>query len=759
MFNSSRRTFLILALVPMLAIAVLSAMVAADSRRDVAEHALRANANLANTVEENIRRTLDFYDRSLQGILEEVSDPATMALPPEVRQRVVFDKAVAVPGVSSLAVTDAQGRIILASDPSFTRGMSVAQRSYFRRHRDQSGLGLDISEPFIALLDRQPIVVLSRRVDRRDGSFGGIVAVAIHVRYFHDLFNAVNLGKDGRITLLLSNGTVLSRFPLDESVIGQARDGSPIFGRHLRGDNHFVARSDVDGRSRFYLFKDFEKYPLVISVAQATDVVYADWRKRTWLLGVITLSLMAASTVLAWLLLRELDMRHRTAQQLRTAEHDLRTILDGLPSMVAYWDKRLLIRFANSRYLETFPTAADEVGDHLPGLQKGQRLVGANAPYFERALRGERQEFETPVVDARGRTRHLLVSFVPDMNGGVMDGVFVQATDISERKAAEDRLFEEKERIRVTLASIGDAVISTDREGRVSYLNPAAEALSGWTLGEAVGRPVAEVVPLREGEGDDGTRERHPVEQALRQQEVIGPSPSAGLVNRWQSRFDIEDTAAPIHDRDGRVLGAVMVLRDVTQARAMVQRMAHLAQYDALTGLPNRVLLMDRAAQAVARANREGTGFAVMYLDLDGFKDINDSLGHDVGDAVLVQFAQRMSTALRQSDTLCRQGGDEFVVLAPMVPDAESAHALAAKLVRLAAQPFTVAGCELQVTTSLGIALFPEDGNRYDTLARHADAAMYTAKRAGKNQLRFYTGEIGALADRQFELNHRPPAA
>jgi diguanylate cyclase (GGDEF)-like protein len=183
-------------------------------------------------------------------------------------------------------------------------------------------------------------------------------------------------------------------------------------------------------------------------------------------------------------------------------------------------------------------------------------------------------------------------------------------------------------------------------------------------------------------------------------------------------------------------------------------RLAHLAQYDALTGLPNRVLLFDRAQQAIARARREKTLLALLYLDLDGFKDINDSLGHDAGDAVLVQFAGRMTTALRSSDTLSRQGGDEFVVLAPLVPDRAAAEVLATKLVELAGEPFHVGGHVLRVTTSLGVALFPEDGDSFDLLSRHADAAMYSAKRAGKNRLRFYTQQIGRDAELRF-AEHR----
>ncbi|WPB55062.1 diguanylate cyclase domain-containing protein [Xylophilus sp. GOD-11R] len=753
MFSSPRRTFALLALVPIISIAALFGMLVLDGRQDLTRNMRQSNANLANTVEENIRRVLDFYDRSILGVLEEVAKPEVMALPSDIRQRVIFDKAVSVNGVSTMLVADANGQVVMTSSQApGASAIAIADRPYFIHHRDNLDPGLYISEPIISRLDNQAVIVLSRRISLPDRSFGGVVVLQLKIRSLDELFNAVNLGDGGRITLLREDGVVLSRFPADKETAGQSLATSPILARFKAGENNFEAKSVVDGVDRFYVFKAFDRYPLIITVAQATELPYAGWRQRTFGEGLITLTLMIGCTALAWLFLRELEARQQTAYRLRNAERDLRTILDGLPSMVAYWDKHLLIRFANSLYMKTLGADTTDNGEPVGGLIEGQRLVGINAPYFERALAGERQEFETPLTDGEGRRRYLLVSFVPDVEDGVVQGVFVQATDISDRKAAESRLLEEKERIRVTLASIGDAVVSTDSEGRVTYLNPVAEIMSGYTPEEAIGREVGEVFPLHDGDSPEPVR--NPVAQALAEQRIVTPSQSASLVNRRQLRFDIEDTAAPIHDRDGRTLGAVMVLRDVTAARAMVLRLAHLAQYDALTSLPNRVLLFDRAQQAVARARREKTTLALMYLDLDGFKDINDSLGHDAGDAVLVQFSARMSAALRSSDTLSRQGGDEFVVLAPMVADVGGAEILATKLVELAAEPFLVGEHALRVTTSLGIALFPQDGDTFDLLARHADAAMYSAKRAGKNQYCFYSPDIARHTEQRF-AEHR----
>jgi len=182
------------------------------------------------------------------------------------------------------------------------------------------------------------------------------------------------------------------------------------------------------------------------------------------------------------------------------------------------------------------------------------------------------------------------------------------------------------------------------------------------------------------------------------------------------------------------------VLRDVTDAVAMAERMVHLAQYDALTDLPNRVLLQDRARQALIHAQRDQTSLAVMYIDLDGFKQVNDTLGHDVGDELLVQIAQRLTGAVRASDTVCRQGGDEFVVLLPGIDAAEQVCHVARKIEAACSVPYVLNGRVLSVGLSGGIALFPQHGDNFKALSRHADAAMYAAKQAGRRQFRLYAG-------------------
>jgi diguanylate cyclase (GGDEF)-like protein/PAS domain S-box-containing protein len=282
------------------------------------------------------------------------------------------------------------------------------------------------------------------------------------------------------------------------------------------------------------------------------------------------------------------------------------------------------------------------------------------------------------------------------------------------------------ERAQDTLDSIGDAVVSTDVAGNVTYLNAVAEAMTGWSCAEACGRPLQEVVRIV----DADTREpaRDPLALAMRQDAAVGLSANCLLIRRDGHECAIEDTATPIHDRHGRLTGAVIVFHDVGVARAMSLRMSRLAQHDALTGLPNRLLLHDRLDQAIAAAHRRGSALAVLFMDLDRFKRINDSLGHTAGDQVLQSVARRLVGGVRRSDTVCRHGGDEFVVLLSEVACAADATFSADKLQAEVAAPHHVGGQDLHVTASVGIGVYPADGMDAETLLRKADLALLQAK-------------------------------
>jgi diguanylate cyclase (GGDEF)-like protein/PAS domain S-box-containing protein len=320
-----------------------------------------------------------------------------------------------------------------------------------------------------------------------------------------------------------------------------------------------------------------------------------------------------------------------------------------------------------------------------------------------------------------------------------------------ERSAYAEALFLEKERAQVTLNSIGDAVISSDTAGRVTYLNAVAESMTGWSCQEAYGRPLQEV--LRIIDGDSREPALNPLAMAMLHNKSVGLSANCVLIRRDGYESAIEDTAAPIRDRRGQVTGAVIVFHDVGAARAMSLRMSYLAQHDFLTELPNRMLLNDRLTQAIASAQRHRTSLAVLFLDVDRFKHVNDSLGHAIGDQLLQSIAQRLAACVRRSDTVSRQGGDEFVILLAEVAHAQDAALTADKILAAVGRPHRIGHKDLHVTVSVGIAVYPDDGADAETLLRNADAALLQAKGQGRSKHQFFVPDVKVRARAAVERN------
>jgi len=316
--------------------------------------------------------------------------------------------------------------------------------------------------------------------------------------------------------------------------------------------------------------------------------------------------------------------------------------------------------------------------------------------------------------------------------------------NIIQRKLIELAYYKEKERAEIALNSISDAVICTDISGNVDYLNIAAENMTGWLREDAHGRAAGEVFRIINGL----TREAasSPVDLVLQTDEPMALHADSVLIRRDGKETPIEDSASPIHDGDGRLTGVVIVFHDVSAAKAMTMKMAHLAHHDFLTDLPNRVLLNDRITQAIALAKRNSTQLAVLFLDLDNFKLINDTLGHTSGDKLLQSVAQRLRDCVRSSDTVSRLGGDEFVILLSGGKYGKDAALTTDKILAKVARTHSVDKRKLQITISIGISVYPDDGQDADTLIRNADSAMYTAKEKGRDNYQFYGNNLNISA-------------
>nr|WP_256434964.1 EAL domain-containing protein [Deinococcus sp. JMULE3] len=458
----------------------------------------------------------------------------------------------------------------------------------------------------------------------------------------------------------------------------------------------------------------------------------------------------------------QLDVTERVQArlELQQTRADLQAILDNLPATIGYWDREERNRFSNAAYRKVFGRTPEQIGRMTMRDLLGEELYAQNADAIQAALAGRGSVFERDILTPDG-ARYMQATYIPDVREGQVQGFYALGTDITARRAAELALLDAQEAYRVTLDGITDAVLRVDPAGRVTFQNTAALDTFGDLLGGALG-----LLDLPDADG------QRLVTRALQSGEVQRtPADRAALLDLPGGPREVAVTVSPLRGADGRVTGAVMVVRDVTESRALTRQMSHLAQHDALTDLPNRVLLLDRVRQATAYYQRQESGFALMFLDLDHFKDINDTLGHSTGDELLRQVAGRLRGLLRAADTVSRLGGDEFVLLLTDLRSAQDAQQVAAKILAGMQGPFTVEGQVLNVTFSAGLALYPEDGTTVEDLMRHADAAMYRAKRDGRNRYHFFSGEVragllarqqlvsdlrAALDHAQFRLHYQP---
>jgi diguanylate cyclase (GGDEF)-like protein/PAS domain S-box-containing protein len=348
------------------------------------------------------------------------------------------------------------------------------------------------------------------------------------------------------------------------------------------------------------------------------------------------------------------------------------------------------------------------------------------------------REAECQLVRRDGSTITVLINArVIRGDGQAISGYEGTITDITVRKRAELQLYEEKEKAQVTLQSIGDAVITTDADGRVEYLNPVAEELTGWASSEALGRPGAEVFQVV----SETTRQPvdGPITRCLREGRLVEVAEPSLLINRRGQEISVQDSAAPIRDRSGRLIGVVMVFHDVSQERRLQRALSYQATHDALTGLINRREFEQRITEAVhSMRNDPEARHVVLYLDLDQFKVVNDTCGHQAGDLLLKQITSVLQTRIRTSDTLARLGGDEFGVLL-LDCSLEMAQQIAEDL-RQSIRDFRFSWPDrvMNVGVSIGLAEMRGDSETLSTIMSAADVACYSAKESGRNRVHTY---------------------
>jgi diguanylate cyclase (GGDEF)-like protein/PAS domain S-box-containing protein len=465
-----------------------------------------------------------------------------------------------------------------------------------------------------------------------------------------------------------------------------------------------------------------------------------------WLVGTLTLS-------------RARALRLAEQATAMRATEDLREQLDFIQQLIETVPQPIFFKAADGRYLgvnkawETFfgiprnQFIGKTVFELYPNDQElARRHHARDQELFNRP---GSQSYEAAIVAADGRVHHTIYNKATfNRADGAVAGLIGTITDVSELKIAEAALREGEARFRDLTELSSDWYWEQDAEFRFTHVSSKirefiadADALIGRTRWEL---------------GLSGVSE----EQWLTHRSTLAEH--RPFVDFQYERPDaagggmrvMSITGRPIFDEEGRFKGYRGTGRDITDAKRVEERIRHMAHHDALTDLPNRVLLYDRVGQLLARARRGGQMLAVLFIDLDRFKNVNDSLGHQVGDRLLQLVAERLRACVRESDTVARLGGDEFVVVVPDLAQPADAAGVAQKLLESLAQPFRIDSHDLHITPSVGICAYPDDGEDVETLMRNADTAMYHAKEMGRNNYQFFTAGMNAAAQHRLALEN-----
>jgi diguanylate cyclase (GGDEF)-like protein/PAS domain S-box-containing protein len=404
----------------------------------------------------------------------------------------------------------------------------------------------------------------------------------------------------------------------------------------------------------------------------------------------------------------------------------LRLVADSVPAQIAYYEpQNLSCVFANKSYAESNGFTVDTIIGKTVREIAGEEAWRLIEPQVQRVLEGERAEYTRPMTLPGGEQRIVEVNLIPHFGGQrQLLGAFVLIHDITRHRLAEQVIREGEERMRKFAAATTEGIFF-HKDGALTDVNDALLAITGHAREELIGRGTLELVaPQWQQAAAEHLREgrEEPYETEVVHKD--GFHVPVELVGR-------------ILQLEGKDYGLVVV-RDIAARKHAEARIQYLAHHDMLTGLPNRAYLTERLVTILALARRHGTLVAVMSIDLDNFKAVNETLGHRTGDALLREVAARIKEVLREADMVSRLGGDEFLVILADFATREDAGKVADKLLQVISAPVAVEGRRLQANASIGISVFPQDGDSGEDLIRHADAAMYGAKERGRGQCRFY---------------------
>jgi len=702
--------------------------------------AIQNSTNLAGALEEHLSRSLSEIDRILvivRTLYER--DKNKFDLAAWLRSsRVLNDEDL------KISIVDNGGDARLSGDKATARNAGEIARDI----ADQPIDTLTISKPI--LVDGQWSIQFSRPLGAADKSLKGAVIASLDPAYLTRIYNSVDIGREGYIRVIGRDGIVRATSGRTLSVLGKDFSNADVFQRTSAAGWYYTQSNLSDSVQRLIAYRWVNGFPIVITIGLSSHEIFSRLdaqRQSGYFIAIVLTLLILAATVFS---VRGHILRDRAKQHLEHANMLLNATLENMPQGICMFgaDHRLVL--ANDLYSKMYGLNPDDVkpGTTLPAILQARIAAGSCPQDTQKYVKDRLKEAFLPepgyvINELRdGRTFSVSRKAMPD------GGSVAVHQDITAHLHAERELGEAKQFLNSIIENVPVAVVVKDAVTRKFILvNRAFEAMLKVTRDEVIGKTVFDIYRTKDAERIDATDS-----EAL-----------AGMIGTYPGDYEIEMPSGQsrilatsrivARDAQGTPKHLIVVIEDVTERKRSEQRIAFMAHHDVLTGLANRLAIMEKIEEAVARQRRRGDPFAVLLLDLDRFKHVNDTLGHAVGDALLRETAARLKASLRDTDVLARLGGDEFAIVQDRENNQrEAASALADRITDVIAKPFYIEGNEVNIATSIGIALAPEHAANSDSLMKMADLALYRAKSAGRNGYRFFDPEMSLAASARHEL-------
>ena len=716
-----------------------------QARADIEQRNAASATRLARVLQGQTNASLDAVDLALQ-----TSGQALALLPAGApgRQQAI-DQLLAgsigkLPFIRAIWVADAGGNVVHDTEQLPGRS-NLAEREYFQIHRDDGNIGLYIDRPVLSSVG-VPFIALSRRLNRADGSFGGVIVAALEPDYLRRFYQSIRTGEDGMVALVRADGTLMLRVPGRALALREQPTFLPrLMEKSAQArEGQYDASSAVDGIGRTFFFHQVARRPLVVVVGTGQAEMLAGWRRTSLAYGAVSLAFLGLVFWLSRLVLRELRTRAALHRALGHSDAAMKAAQQmahigswrfDIDTGIGHWSTEMyhVVGIAPA-------SAAPRLGTFLERAHPDDRAALRDA-----AMREEDWAMEVRTNPAFGPMRYLYSrSSVHRDAHGKMVARMGSLQDITQQRETEEKL---RLSARV-FEHTSDGIIVTDANNLMIAANAACERITGYSEAELLGRTPQ---TLHTGLHEDAFFDL--MWAAVRRDgtwrgETWSRRKNGEIYPKWL-------VFSAIPGKHGAVDGYVAVFTDLTEIRHANQKLRFLSNHDLLTGLPNRSLLVDRLQQAIDAAGSMKRQFGILLLNLDRIKRINEGIGHDAGDTLLRTTGARLQSRLQPGETLARVGSDEFALLLTQVDDTDDINARTQQLLELVAQPCMVGEHELALTASIGIALYPADGETPAELMKNAGSALSHVKQGGRNSFRYFTTQMNIRALHWMSLEHR----